>query len=257
MDGSTTLNKGLYINKRNFRLFKGSQLQSMEWIKIPEEAEECYYFDGSDPEGVEDLCFYTKDLESTWSDYYWSDNVKSDSPTFQQIKTYVNTHGKLVWERNVNDVVASNVNDENVNNITDNTVKSVADVVLVTTDAIHHPKHYTSDDCGVEAIEVTSLLPACISNAVKYVWRCGKKDEDLQELKKALWYINYSIDNDLPSFADQLSDSLEFQELVEKVKSHWVGNKYMFIDAVYWGNQETMKKALELMILELASNQET
>ena len=79
----------------------------------------------------------------------------------------------------------------------------------------------------------------------------------IRDLKKALWYINYSIDNDLPSFVDELSDSLEFQELVEKVKSHWVGNKYMFIDAVYWGNQETMKKALELMILELTSNQET
>ena len=44
---------------------------------------------------------------------------------------------------------------------------------------------------------------------------------------------------------------------IEKVKSHWVGNKYMFIDAVYWGNQETMKKALEFMIQEITSNQES
>ena len=224
----------LYINKKTFKCLEGlvsngDFAKSIGWIKIPEEAEECYYFDGSDPEGVEDLCFYTKDLEATWSDWYWSDNVNSDSPTYQQIKNYVKEYGQLVWKRDVNN----------------------------TMDTVNHPKHYTSDDCGVEAIEVTSLLPACISNAVKYVWRCGKKDEDLQELKKALWYINYSIDNDLPSFVDQLSDSLEFQELVEKVKSHWIGNKYMFIDAVYWGNQENMKKALELMILELTSNQET
>ena len=233
--------KDLYINKKTFKCLEGlvssgDFAESIDWIKIPKEAEECYCFDGSDPEGVEALCFYTKDLEATWSDYYWSDNVKSDSPTYQQIKNYVKEYGQLVWKRNVN-----NTND----------------FVHVVADAIYHPKHYTSDDCGVEAIEITSLLPACISNAVKYVWRCGKKDEDLQELKKALLYINYSIDNDLPSFVDELSDSLEFQELVEKVKSHWVGNKYMFIDAVYWGNQETMKKALELMILELTSNQET
>ena len=222
-------NKDLYIHKKTFKCLEGLVSSGIDWIKIPEEAEECYYFDGSDPDEAEDLVFYTKDLEATWSDWYWSDNVKSDSPTYQQIKNYIKEYGQLVWKRNVNN----------------------------TTDAIHHPKHYTSDDCGVEAIEITSLLPACISNAVKYVWRCGKKDEDLQELKKALWYINYSIDNDLPSFVDELSDSLEFQSLVEKVKSHWVGNKYMFIDAVYWGNQETMKKALELMILELTSNQET
>ena len=233
--------KDLYINKKTFKCLELSlqesySLESRQWIKIPEETEECYYFDGSDPEGVEDLCFYTKDLEATWDDNYWSDNVNSDFPTYQQIKNYVRGYGQLVWKRNVN-----NTND----------------FVHIESDAVHHPKHYISDDCGVEAIEITSLLPACISNAVKYVWRCGKKDEDLQELKKALWYINYSIDNDLPSFVDELSDSLEFQEMVEKVKSHWVGNKYMFIDAVYWGDQETIKKALELMILELTSKQET
>ena len=234
-------NKDLYIHKKTFKCLEGLVSNGTDWIKIPEEAEECYYFDGSDPGGVEDLCFYTKDLEATWDDNYWSDNTKCTSPTYQEIKNYVTTYGKLVWKRDISDVV---------NDTTGDTVKTIAD-------AIHHPKHYTSDDCGVEAIEITSLLPACISNAVKYVWRCGKKDEDLQELKKALWYINYSIDNDLPSFVDQLSDSLEFQEMIEKVKSHWVGNKYMFIDAVYWGNQKTMKKALELMILELTSNQET
>ena len=229
-------NKDLYIHKKTFKCLEWLVSNGTDWIKIPEEAEECYYFDGSDPEGIEDLCFYTKDLEATWDDNYWSDNTKCTSPTYQEIKNYVTTHGNLVWKRNVS---------------------NATDAIHSIDDSIHHPKHYTSDDCGVEAIEITSLLPACISNAVKYVWRCGKKDEDLQELKKALWYINYSIDNDLPSFVDELSDSLEFQELVEKVKSHWVGNKYMFIDAVYWGNQEAMKKALELMIQEIISNQET
>ncbi|MEG0407374.1 MAG: DUF3310 domain-containing protein [Bacilli bacterium] len=236
--------KELYINKKTFKVFEGCQPRGIDWIKIPEEAEECYYFDGSDPESVEDLCFYTKDLEATWSDEYWSDNTKCTSPTYQEIKNYVKEYGQLVWKRNVSNVV---------NNTIDGTVINTTDAVHSVADSVHHPKHYTSDDCGVEAIEITSLLPACISNAVKYVWRCGKKDEDLQELKKALWYINYSIDNGLPSFVNELSDSLEFQSLVEKVKSHWVGNKYMFIDAVYWGNQETMKKALKLMILELES----
>lgn len=228
----------LYINKNTFEVVEYPVgHQRTKCVKIPDEADVCYHFDGSDPEGIEDLIFYTKDLEATWSCGYWSDNTKCIYPTYHEIKNYVREYGQIVWKRNV---VQSNVSDD--------TVKSVED-------AIHHPKHYTSDDCGVEAIEITSLLPACISNAVKYVWRCGKKDEDLQELKKALWYINYSIDNDLPSFVNELSDSLEFQSLVEKVKSHWVGNKYMFIDAVYWGDQETMKKSLELMIQEIARNQ--
>ena len=229
--------KDLYINKNTFECLDGdSATGTRDWIKIPDEAEECYYFDGNDPDGDEDLIFYTKDLEATWSDYYWSDNTRCSEPTYQEIKNYVEEYGKLVWKRNGD---------------------KLPDSVNTMSDTINHPKHYTSDDCGVEAIDVTSLLPACISNAVKYVWRCGKKDEDLQELKKALWYINYSIENDLPSFVSELSDSLEYEALINKVKSHWVGNKYMFIDAVYWGNQETMKKALELMIQEITSNQET
>ena len=245
--------KDLYINKNTFECLEGlvsngDFAKSIGWIKIPEEAEECYYFDGSDPDGDEDLIFYTNDLEATWSDYYWSDNTRCDEQTYQEIKDYVREYGQIVWKRNVNDVVENTTNDA---------VKNTEEAVHIVADAIHHPKHYTSDDCGVEAIEITSLLPACISNAVKYVWRCGKKDEDLQELKKALWYINYSIDNDLPSFVSELSDSLEYEDLINKVKSHWTGNKYMFIDAVYWGNQETMKKALELMIEELTSNQES
>lgn len=234
------MNKDLYINKQTFKCLEGLVSNGIDWIKIPEEAEECYYFDGSDPECVVELCFYKNSLKEVWEDgeepnFWYSFEDKSG------VLNYVKTYGKLVWKRDVSGTVNNTIDDTVINTI----------------DIIHHPKHYTSDDCGVEAIEITSLLPACISNAVKYVWRCGKKDEDLQELKKALWYINYSIDNDLPSFVDELSDSLEFQELVEKVKSHWVGNKYMFIDAVYWGNQETMKKALELMILEITSNQET
>jgi len=221
----------LWINKNTFECLEGGIPKGIDWIKIPDEAELCYYFDGSDPEGIEDLIFYTNDLEATWAGSYWSDNTKCTYPTYHEIKNYVRKYGQIVWKRNV---VPSNVSD-----------------------SVHHPKHYTSDDCGVEAIEVTSLLPACISNAVKYVWRCGKKDEDLQELKKALWYINYSIDNDLPSFVNELSDSLEYEALINKVKSHWVGNKYMFIDAVYWGNQEAMKKSLELMVEEITSNQES
>lgn len=225
-----TLNKDLYISKKTFKVFEGCQPRGIDWIKIPDGAEECYYFDGNDPDDNAGLFFYTKDLEATWSGGYWSDNTKCTSPTYQEIKNYVREYGQLVWKRKV-----------------DNSMSKVSE-------AVHHPKHYTSDDCGVEAIEITSLLPACISNAVKYVWRCGKKDEDLQELKKALWYLNYSIDNDLPSFVNELSDTLEYEALINKVKSYWTGNKYMFIDAVYWGNQETMKKALEMMIQEITSN---
>jgi len=121
-------------------------------------------------------------------------------------------------------------------------------------DVVHHPKHYTEDPSGVECIQLTSLLPCCLSNSLKYLWRCGKKDEDLQELKKALFYINYSIENNLPSFIQGVSDTLEFEKLIKQVKEYWNGDKYMFIDALYWGDQPTMKRAIENMISNITSN---
>ena len=33
-----------------------------------------------------------------------------------------------------------------------------------------------------------------LGNAVKYILRCGKKDNDIQELNKAIWYINHEIE---------------------------------------------------------------
>jgi hypothetical protein len=32
-----------------------------------------------------------------------------------------------------------------------------------------------------------------LGNAIKYIWRAGMKDEYLQELKKARWYIDDEI----------------------------------------------------------------
>ena len=73
-------NKDLYINKKTFEVVEYPVgHQRTKCVKIPDEAEECYYFDGSNPEGVEDLIFYTKDLEDTWADFYrdWETDRKS------------------------------------------------------------------------------------------------------------------------------------------------------------------------------------
>ena len=59
------------------------------------------------------------------------------------------------------------------------------------TDNVNNPKHYTSHQSGVEAIEITRWLRGPYSNAFKYVFRGwdGLKDDPVQDLKKALWYL--------------------------------------------------------------------
>lgn len=54
-----------------------------------------------------------------------------------------------------------------------------------------NPAHYKSDPSGVEAIQVTRHRVGPISNALKYLWRAGRKEEEVEadDLNKVLWYV--------------------------------------------------------------------
>jgi hypothetical protein len=65
-------------------------------------------------------------------------------------------------------------------------------------DAVNHPSHYTQDlKVSVECIMFTRNMSFDLGNAFKYVWRAGHKDSTVQDLKKALWYIQDAIENDI------------------------------------------------------------
>ena len=60
-------------------------------------------------------------------------------------------------------------------------------------DPINHPKHYNSHPSGVEAITVCEHHNFNIGNAIKYLWRAGLKDNVIQDLEKARWYVDREI----------------------------------------------------------------
>ena len=60
-------------------------------------------------------------------------------------------------------------------------------------DNVNHPKHYNSHPSGVECIEITECFNFNIGNAVKYCWRAGLKGEQVEDLRKARWYIDREI----------------------------------------------------------------
>ena len=70
-----------------------------------------------------------------------------------------------------------------------------AALALQVSDAVNHPKHYTSDPSGVECIQITRHRNFNIGNAIKYLWRAGIKDDkkQIEDLRKAIWYINDEI----------------------------------------------------------------
>ena len=62
---------------------------------------------------------------------------------------------------------------------------------------VNHPSHYGGKDNPYEAIKVIEAwdLSFCLGNTIKYISRCGKKDIPIQELKKAMWYLQREISN--------------------------------------------------------------
>jgi hypothetical protein len=64
---------------------------------------------------------------------------------------------------------------------------------------VENPQHYGGADNQYEAIKVIDAwgLGFALGNTVKYISRAGKKDvtKELEDLKKAAWYLNHHIKN--------------------------------------------------------------
>ena len=60
-------------------------------------------------------------------------------------------------------------------------------------DNIEHPKHYTSHPSGIECIQITRHMQFNLGNAVKYIWRADLKNDALEDLEKAVWYLRDEI----------------------------------------------------------------
>lgn len=56
-----------------------------------------------------------------------------------------------------------------------------------------NPEHYKRHPSGVECIVIVEHMNFCCGNAIKYIWRADQKGSDLEDLKKARWYIDREI----------------------------------------------------------------
>lgn len=66
-----------------------------------------------------------------------------------------------------------------------------------TKEMVNHPSHYGGEDNPYEVVKVLEAwgldMDFYLGNTIKYIARAGKKDETLQELRKALWYLKRRI----------------------------------------------------------------
>lgn len=65
-----------------------------------------------------------------------------------------------------------------------------------------NPSYYKQHPSGVECIEITKHYDFCIGNAIKYLWRCGlkqeegisNKDKEIEDINKAIWYLQKKVE---------------------------------------------------------------
>lgn len=70
-------------------------------------------------------------------------------------------------------------------------------------DKVNHPSYYSylKKLVGIEVIDITRHMDFDLGNAIKYILRAGHKTEEgyddkaktIEDLKKAVWYINDKI----------------------------------------------------------------
>jgi hypothetical protein len=70
---------------------------------------------------------------------------------------------------------------------------TVSDIVKSSQDNVNHPQHYTKG--GIEVIDAIEAwgLNFRLANVIKYVARSDHKNNKLEDLKKARWYLDREI----------------------------------------------------------------
>jgi hypothetical protein len=60
---------------------------------------------------------------------------------------------------------------------------------------VNHPLHYGGENNPMEVIKIIEHygLGFALGNVIKYTLRCDKKENKLQDLEKAAWYLQHEI----------------------------------------------------------------
>lgn len=109
-------------------------------------------------------------------------------------------------------------------------------------DPVNNPAHYQTNS-GLEAIEVIEAFfqdDYHLGNAFKYLARAGKKDDREQDLRKAVWYIERSIQKktlaDYPAAKVKVvADLMKYGDLEDFIHEgdYWVHSHRPFREKYY------------------------
>jgi hypothetical protein len=73
-------------------------------------------------------------------------------------------------------------------------LKRIREQILSNDDQVNKPSHYTQGKIEVIEFIEDQKLDYHLGNVVKYISRARHKGKELQDLKKAQWYLNRYIE---------------------------------------------------------------
>lgn len=118
------------------------------------------------------------------------------------------------------------------------------------TDNVNHPAHYESNG-PFECIELTEQYDFCLGNAIKYVWRHMDKGHPVEDLNKALWYIQREIDTtDSDYFPSPMGALRKLFTLYDMDYAHMADFWYALFD----GSLIDAKQEIQTRIEKLTAN---
>ena len=88
-------------------------------------------------------------------------------------------------------------------------------------ETVNHPAHY-NQIVGIECIDVAEQMGFNLGNALKYIWRCGDKGNKVEDIKKAIWYLNREIDRSLKLKSNEQRGEAEYVDASRNVCEHFV-----------------------------------
>ena len=71
--------------------------------------------------------------------------------------------------------------------------ENISGILAPSDDPINHPKHNTHGKFEVIDVIEDCKLGFNLGNAIKYIARADHKEDKLQDLKKAKWYLDREI----------------------------------------------------------------
>ena len=114
-------------------------------------------------------------------------------------------------------------------------------------DLINRPPHYTEHPSKIECIEITRHLDFNRGNAIKYLWRCGKKDAANQELKKAIWYLNDEINNGLGDVNYSFNTNNKITDKLDALALYQTDQERQLFNFIIFGFDYYLKQAIKII----------